>query len=486
LHADADMDQWIDSREAEIAKIAGSAPETAELQQHVAEIVESKAFKGSPRAEKFLRYVINHALTGDFESLKERVIGVKLFGRPPHYETGEDAIVRVTASDVRKRLAQYYNSKYGTTSKFHINLPAGSYLPYITRQPPEKTAPLYTRETSSKTVATSLSSATNHLDSISESPGALAAPRPSLPTESGQINARNKHPWLYVSILLTLLNLALWGIVWMHFSRAKVATALSISVPPWSVFFNSQHAIQLIASDPNEAEIEWLTGQQVSVSDYANRKYIPQPNHLSPDMIRICQIVLRGDKASAIDAPIIANVAALAQANSAKIDVHVARSIALSNLNTDDNLIFLGSPRSNPWSSLFSDQLDFRYGFNPNPHEEFILNVHPRQTELEEYVGTAAGWNTGQSYAIIAFVRNPDHHGQILLVSGISAEGTEAAGALATDLSRLSAILQKCGISPSGPLKHFELLLRINTMAGSPTSSEVIACHILQDSPTQK
>jgi hypothetical protein len=97
-----------------------------------------------------------------------------------------------------------------------------------------------------------------------------------------------------MGILFTLLNLSIWGIVWVHFSRTKVATGQSISVPPWSVSFNSQHAIQLIASDPNEAEIEWLTGQQVSVTDYANRNYIPQPNHLSPDMIRICQIVLRG------------------------------------------------------------------------------------------------------------------------------------------------------------------------------------------------
>jgi hypothetical protein len=480
------MDQWIDSREAEITKIAGSAAETAELQQHVSEIIESKPFKGSPRAEKFLRYVLDHALTGDFDSLKERVIGVKLFGRPPHYETGEDAIVRVTASDVRKRLAQYYNSKYGTTSKFHINLPAGSYLPDITRQPPEKQISLDTRELSPQPVVTPPSSATIQLDSVTAHQETANISAPALPTDTKHLNARIKHAWLYVGILFTVLTLALWGIVWVHVSRTKIAPAPSTSVPPWSVFFNSQHAVQLIASDPNEAEIEWLTGQQVSVSDYANRSYIPQPNHLTPEMIRICQIVLRGDKASAIDAPIIANVAALAQANSAKIEVHVARSIALSNLNTDDNLIFLGSPRSNPWSSLFSDQLDFRYGFNPTPHEEFILNVHPQQNELQQYVGTAAGWNTGQSYATIAFLRNPDHHGQVLLISGISAEGTEAAGALATDLPRLTTTLQKCGISPSVTLKHFELLLRINTMAGSPTRSDVIACHILQDGPTQK
>ena len=65
----ADMAQLIDSREVEIAKIAQSAEDTTALQQHVSEIVEDKAFKASPRCEKFLRYVINRALSGNFESL---------------------------------------------------------------------------------------------------------------------------------------------------------------------------------------------------------------------------------------------------------------------------------------------------------------------------------------------------------------------------------------------------------------------------------
>ena len=94
----------IEDSRAELTQIARSREETAALLKHVAEIVEGKAFRGSPRSRQFLSYVVEQAIAGNVDSLKERVIGAELFGRPPAYETGEDAIVRVTASDVRKRL----------------------------------------------------------------------------------------------------------------------------------------------------------------------------------------------------------------------------------------------------------------------------------------------------------------------------------------------------------------------------------------------
>src|SRR6202453_1086630 len=122
----------IDAREAEIAKIAGSKEDVATLRLHLKEIIEGTAFKGSHRSGQFLQYIVDQAIAGNFESLKERVIGVERFGRSPSYDTGEDAIVRVTASDVRKRLLQHYG-KYGAPSAYRISLPLGSYIPEIAR-----------------------------------------------------------------------------------------------------------------------------------------------------------------------------------------------------------------------------------------------------------------------------------------------------------------------------------------------------------------
>src|ERR1700730_4352792 len=123
-----------DYRIAEFAKIAETRGDLASLQRHLREVIEGDAFKGSHRSGQFLQYIVDQAIAGHFESLKERVIGVELFGRSASYDTGDDAIVRVTASDVRKRLLQHYG-RYGSTSEFRISLPSGSYIPEITHSP---------------------------------------------------------------------------------------------------------------------------------------------------------------------------------------------------------------------------------------------------------------------------------------------------------------------------------------------------------------
>lgn len=89
------------------AKIAETPAEIAFVRRHLQEVLASTAFRGSQRSGQFLKHIVEQSIAGNFESLKERSIGIELFGRAPTYDTGEDAIVRVTASDVRKRLLQH-------------------------------------------------------------------------------------------------------------------------------------------------------------------------------------------------------------------------------------------------------------------------------------------------------------------------------------------------------------------------------------------
>ncbi len=463
----------IDAREAEIAKIAESKEDLATLQQHVTEIIEGTAFKGSHRSGQFLKYIVDQSIAGHFESLKERVIGMELFGRSPSYDTGEDAIVRVTASDVRKRLLQHYG-KYGSASEFRLRLPLGSYIPEITRESHGQVGQFDVSELHQESVISPHDSAAAPQEPVAISP-TVSLPEAALRPTS-QIT-RQLLPW---GILLVALNLALWSMLWNRSSRTEAATRPTF---PWSALFSPSHATHLITSDPNIAEIQGFTGTQISASDYANHNYIPEPNKLTPEEDRFCRVTLRGDT-SLVDTPIAVNIAELAQSNLTKIDVRAARSIQLSDLKTDDNFIFLGSPRSDPWTALFSDQLDFRFVFDKATNQEIIQNVRPRPHELPAYVPTAPGWATGQSFAVIALVQNPDQNGQVLLLAGANAEGTEAAGKLVNDLPRLASTLHGCGIQSVGQPQHFELLLRLNTMAGSPNNVDIVACHALSGSNT--
>lgn len=464
---DGQVADLIDLREAGIAKISESKEDVAALRQHLHQIIEGKSFKGSHRSGQFLAYVVEKAIAGHFESLKERVIGVELFGRSPSYDTGEDAIVRVTASDVRKRLLQHYGEN-GTASKFRVSLPSGSYIPEITR----------VQSNGSEVLAedhVGVSSAAR--ETVAPAADRESGTYHSAPGESHATSGPRGGRMMAVAIVLLVFDIFL-GSFFLY--RSSGVRAGEIPLLPWSAFFSSAHPTHLITSDPNIVSVQEITGSEISISDYANRKYIPEPNNLTPEELRLCHLILWGDNsAAAIDPPIAVRIAALAQSASKKIDARAARSIQLSDLKTDDNFIFLGSPRSDPWSSLFSDQLDFRFEFDKATGQEILRNVHPRANEQLTYVPTAAGWATGRSYAVVAFVQNPDQNGPVLLLAGADGEGTEAAGRIVTDLPRLSTALNQCGIQSGRSPKHFEMLLQLSTMAGSPNEVDVVACHAL-------
>jgi len=98
------------------------------IQEQLVRILAHPAFRNSKRYPNFLRYVVELALKGQTENLKERTIGIDVFERNPDYDTNTDHIVRTTAGEIRKRIAQYYHEP-GHESELRISLPSGSYVP---------------------------------------------------------------------------------------------------------------------------------------------------------------------------------------------------------------------------------------------------------------------------------------------------------------------------------------------------------------------
>jgi len=118
--------------EAAVAKIAPFTKDEEAISKQLDVILESQTFKGSRRSQDFLKFVVEKSLSGQFGDLKERILGIEIFGRSVTYDTSQDAIVRVTARDVRKRLGQYYE-KFGSDGEFRIDLQPGSYIPEFSR-----------------------------------------------------------------------------------------------------------------------------------------------------------------------------------------------------------------------------------------------------------------------------------------------------------------------------------------------------------------
>jgi TolB-like protein/Flp pilus assembly protein TadD len=108
-----------------------------QVRAHLTEIIASPAFAGSKRSQDFLRLIVEHALSGRFDNLRERMIGAEMFGRPVDYDTANDAVVRVKATEVRKKLAQFYQES-ASPPGLRIELPTGSYVPRYYFAAPEQ------------------------------------------------------------------------------------------------------------------------------------------------------------------------------------------------------------------------------------------------------------------------------------------------------------------------------------------------------------
>src|SRR5205085_9374274 len=98
------------------------------IREELERVLASHEFRSSKRSQDFLRYVTENTLGGHADMLKERTIGIEVFGRSTSYEPSDDATVRVKAGEVRKRLGIYYTGE-GAHDTVRIELPPGTYVP---------------------------------------------------------------------------------------------------------------------------------------------------------------------------------------------------------------------------------------------------------------------------------------------------------------------------------------------------------------------
>jgi hypothetical protein len=108
--------------------LPGTAQEVEAVRGQLHRILDNHLFHNSKRYPNLLRHIVERTLEGHSDDLKERVLGIEVFGRDPNYDTNADPIVRVTAGEIRKRIAQYYHEP-GHESELRIDLDPGSYVP---------------------------------------------------------------------------------------------------------------------------------------------------------------------------------------------------------------------------------------------------------------------------------------------------------------------------------------------------------------------
>jgi len=68
------------------------------IRSELEKILASEGFARNERLSGFLRYVVEEALSGRGDQLKESLVGVEVFGRRPDYDVRQDSVVRTEAA----------------------------------------------------------------------------------------------------------------------------------------------------------------------------------------------------------------------------------------------------------------------------------------------------------------------------------------------------------------------------------------------------
>src|SRR5580692_5207698 len=78
--------------------------EKDQVRRQMERLLETAHFKNSRRYPALFRFIVEETLEGRGEFLKERLLGVRVFNRPPDYDTADDPIARVTIAEMRIEL----------------------------------------------------------------------------------------------------------------------------------------------------------------------------------------------------------------------------------------------------------------------------------------------------------------------------------------------------------------------------------------------
>jgi hypothetical protein len=405
------------------------APFTVEDQLHIREelayLLDTPHFTGSKRYPAFLKWVVERTLAGKTSDLKERTIGVELFGKNPDYDTSNDTIVRFTAGEVRKRLVLAYHQS-DRSPVIRIGLPAGSYVPEFLR-----------------------SEAKSEISAAESEP---AIPSPLQPLKADESLASFATPtfaaarlrgWRVGISVLTVLTVLVTILIVVRGYAAKNDSALSRF---WQPVLNSGHPV-IIA-----------TGAVIPSKD-SEYGLTPATNND------------RYPYVSLASAATVTHVGGLLEQK--RIAYSVLPSSRLTLTDMLQHPVILVGTFNNAWTLRLLANL--RFGVT-NKHQPGIVD-----TEDPTRIWRPS-WSQGEGnhvrlddYAIVARYQDKLTQNTVVLVAGLEKNGTEAAAEFVTDSRYLDLLDQTQPRDWSS--KNIEIVIRAKVVDGQSGAPEIVAVY---------
>jgi hypothetical protein len=383
-------------------------------------------FFQSKRYPVLLRFVVEQTLQGNAEQVKERSIGMEVFGRPPGYDANADPVVRVTAGEIRKRLAQYYYDP-AHADEIRIELPTGSYVPVFQRiveaatPPAALPPPLPTQSTLVEP---------RPVESRLAEPGPSPSPiekQPPAPTIIQPTVHHAAHPVLTLLLVFVTLLLGLASGYWYHQyrqSRMPVPIRADQTVDDiWQPLTAGRATVTFCLGEP----------ARDSSGDTDPAQTIRHPKLAEPLYFRLRQSGLF----ALADVITLTRMTDVLERQKKSFRVSAASEASFAQLR-EGPAVLIGA-FDNVWTMRLTR--DLRFGFDSIDGNAFIVD---RKSIAKTTWFTA--WDLpyeklARDYAIVARYRDSLTGQPVVIAAGISEEGTEAAGELISNPTDLDALL---------------------------------------------
>jgi hypothetical protein len=386
-------------------------------------MLDNPHFRHSRRFPSFLRFVVEQTLVGQTDPLKERTIGNEVFGKEPDYDTALDPIVRVTAAEIRKRIAQYYQEP-GHKNELRISLPSGSYVPHF--QWPHSGPEAHPFAGSAQPIL----------------PGADQLAIEEAPGEPSR-ESMWKHPWLIAAGLALLAILAAAG--WLYMRPQPSALDRF-----WAPVFG--------AGEPVEVCFPLNHFNGILLRDAANPA---QQTQLKEDASALVVDDLQ---------PLVSITGLLAMHHQPYL-LGGGDAVTLTDLRRGP-AIFIGA-YDNEWTLRMTRGLRYRFGNDANMTHFWIEDTQsPTHMRWGIDRGLQQATNNYRDYAIVARFLDANTGKLAVVSAGIARGGTVAAGEFLTVPHNIELIKSRAPRNWDGQNMEFVLSTEIIDGRSSPPRVE--------------
>ena len=423
-------------------------PRAPNAQRQLVERVAASRYVGkSARLKALLLYLGKRVLDESAESIHEQEVGTHVFGRPADYDTSIDNTVRVHASQLRKRLEQYF-SEEGRDEAWIIEIPKGNYALVFRERV------LY------------------------------EAPADPLP-QSAPAQQTDWRLWILAGLVVLFAASTIFLLIKGRSDR-KALTAQFADKPAvrlfWSQLFKPGQPTDIVLDDATVGLYQEMTGKTMGISEYFDRSYLRKLDEVASaarlDSKQANTLVTRRHSSYA-GSHLLWRLFQSAGPFQGQSSVYFARDYTFRGVKSG-NVILLGNSRSNPWVEPFEDHLGIRWSFQEalgiySPEDTLAAPADPNR-----YRVSPENSETREGYFGAALTPNLTGTGKVLILAGTGGSAINAGGDFLADETAVSQLRSRLPAGKDGEFPYFEALLRIKGRSSLPKDVTVVLARPLR------